>query len=100
MTPWWHYVVALPTALFLVNGIPHFVAGISGRRFPTAFVGGPPNLDTAQRNVLWGGLNFVIGGLLLWLLGDSLSNPILVIEMVAIALLAAWALAGLFSKEA
>ena len=97
MTEWWHYLVAVFAPLFLVNGIPHFVSGTMGRTFPTPFVGGPPNLDTPQRNVLWGGINWLVGGLLLWLLRDSLGNPILVAELLALGWAFAFFLARTFS---
>ena len=90
--------MAAPAALLLVNSIPHLVAGITGRRFPTGFVGGPPNLDTPERNVVWGGISFLLGSLLLWSIADSLSNPALLIEMVVIAWIGAWGLARLFSR--
>jgi hypothetical protein len=51
-------VVALPLcdppALLLVNGVPHFVQGLSGKRFPTPFSGGAGTEDAPARNVLWG----------------------------------------------
>ena len=97
MTPWWHYVVALFAPLFLINGIPHTVSGLTGRRFPTPFVGGPPNLDTPPRNILWGGGNLVLGGVLLWLVSPSLSNLVIVIEMVIVAWGTAYLLARLFA---
>ena len=81
MAPWWHYLAAAFAAVFLVNGIPHFVSGTMGRTFPTPFVGGPPRLDTPQRNVLWGGMNWLVSGILLWLLRGSLGQPIIVAEL-------------------
>ena len=98
MLPWWHYVVGLFTPLFLVNAIPHTIAGLQGRRFPTPFVGGPPNLDSPQRNILWGFMNFVVGSVLLWLLRNSLGDLPLLIEMLAIAWFAAWGLSRVFSR--
>ena len=86
MTPWWHYLIALFCALFLVNCVPHLVSGVMGRKFPTPFTGGPPRLDTASRNVLWGGINLIIGGVLLWLVRDSLGNPLIIAELVVVRL--------------
>ena len=97
MLPWWHYLVGLFAPLFLVNMIPHTIAGLQGRRFPTPFVGGPPNLDTPQRNVLWGGINWLIGGALLWLLRDSLSSLVIVAELVILGWAFAFFLARTFS---
>ena len=82
MTEWWFYLAGLFAALFLVNGIPHFVNGLSGRRFPTPFSGGPGTEDEPWRNVLWGAFNLIAGGGLLWLVRDGLTNIVLLIEMI------------------
>ena len=59
-------VVLFLSGLFLANGIPHFINGISGRNFhnPTLhrFV---PNIPSPLFNVIWGLLNFVLVILLL-----------------------------------
>jgi hypothetical protein len=82
--PWWYYLVAIFAALLLVNGVPHFTNGVSGRKFPTAFSGGPGTEDTPLNNVVWGGSNLVVGGALLWLIRDGLGDIVLVAEMVVI----------------
>jgi hypothetical protein len=52
---------------FLANGVPHFVNGISGRRFPTPFAKPPGKGEsTSGVNILWAFLNFFIAYLLLW----------------------------------
>lgn len=93
---WWYYLVAIPAAAFLVNGIPHFTQGIAGKRFPSPFVGGPPRLDSARNNVLWGGGNLALGGLLLWLISPGLGDWLLVAELVVLAIAFAALLATLF----
>ena len=52
---------------FLVNGVPHFVQGLSGHRFQTPFAN-PPGVgeSSALVNVLWGWFNLAAGALLLW----------------------------------
>jgi hypothetical protein len=51
--------------LFLSNGIPHFVKGVCGDRFPTPFAKPPgKGLSSATVNVAWGIFNFAVG---LWL---------------------------------
>jgi hypothetical protein len=64
---WYHYVTCFFAGVFLTNGIPHFVHGISGDKFPTPF-GKPPGkgLSPPFINVLWGLFNLVIGSFLLW----------------------------------
>lgn len=79
---WWHYLVAVPAALFLVNGIPHFTQGLAGKPFPSPFVGGPPRLDSPRNNVIWGAGNLIVGGLLLWLIRDGLGEFWLVLELL------------------
>jgi hypothetical protein len=47
---------------FLVNAIPHFVQGVSGRSFPTPFASPPgKGLSSPMANVLWGTANAVVG---------------------------------------
>ncbi|MEJ0012663.1 MAG: hypothetical protein WDM94_08545 [Bauldia sp.] len=86
MTQWWFYLVAIFAASFTVNGVPHFVSGVSGREFPTPFSGGAGTLDSPVRNVLWGGGNLIVGGLLLWLMRDGLSDPVLVVELLVVGI--------------
>jgi dolichol kinase len=97
MTAWWFYVVAIFAAALLVNGMPHFVNGISGRRFPTPFSGGAGTLDGAARNVLWGAGNLIVGGFLLWLIRDGLGNPVLIVEMLVVGVAAATLLGHAFA---
>jgi hypothetical protein len=58
--PWIAYIAHFIAAAFLTNGIPHFVNGVSGRRFRTPFA--MPSSPTA--NVVWGWANFLIAFLL------------------------------------
>lgn len=59
--PWIAYIAHFIAAAFLTNGIPHFVNGVSGRRFriPLARQPGSPTA-----NVVWGWANFLIAFLL------------------------------------
>ena len=56
---------------FLVNGIPHFVQGVSGNKFQSPFAS-PPGVgeSSAVVNVLWGSFNFAVGFLLLTQVGE------------------------------
>ena len=85
MVLWWQFLLAIPAAALLANGVPHFVQGGSGKSFPTPFSGGPGTLDSAARNVLWGAANLIAGGVLLWLIRAGLSDPVLVVELLAVA---------------
>ena len=67
---WYQFVAYFFGGAFLVNAIPHFVSGVSGRRFPTPFASPPGRgLSSAFVNVLWGALNLVIGYVLVFRVG-------------------------------
>ena len=68
---WLTYVAYFFGGAFLVNGVPHFTKGVSGRRFPTPFaipLGKGKSSPTV--NVLWGTFNLVIGCLLVGGVGE------------------------------
>ena len=68
---WYIYLAYFFGGAFLVNAIPHFVNGVSGRPFPSPFSSPPGQGEsTAVVNVLWGSLNFVIAYLLLSRVGQ------------------------------
>ncbi len=64
--PWYFFVLEFVGGLFLANGVPHFVQGISGNPFQSPF-GKPPGVGESSplSNVLWGFGNFIAGVLLL-----------------------------------
>jgi len=56
---------------FLMNAIPHVVAGSMGRAFQTPFARPPgQGLSSSTVNVLWGFLNLVVAWLLLAFVGS------------------------------
>lgn len=58
----WQRYLAFFAGVFLVNGLPHFLHGISGERFPTPFPKPEGKRTSAPLvNVLWGTVNFAIG---------------------------------------
>jgi hypothetical protein len=68
---WYAYVAYFFGGAFLVNAVPHFVNGVSGRRFPTPFASPPgKGLSSPTANVLWGTLNLAIGYLLVGRVGE------------------------------
>jgi hypothetical protein len=95
--PWQDYLMAFFAALFLVNGIPHFVHGVSGKQFPTPFSGGSGSLDGPVRNVFWAAFNFAVGGGLLWGAREALDDPSILGELAIAATLGAALLAYAFS---
>ncbi|MCW7539631.1 hypothetical protein OOT46_17445 [Aquabacterium sp. A7-Y] len=62
---WLDHVAHFFVAVFAVNGVPHFVHGLSGRRFPTPFAKPPAVGDSRPLvNVVWGMANFALAWLL------------------------------------
>ncbi|MEA1673092.1 hypothetical protein [Nitrospirillum sp. BR 11163] len=60
------YIALFFAGVFLCNGIPHLVAGLHGRPFPTPFAKPPAAGDSPPLvNFLWGFANLIVG-LLLW----------------------------------
>ena len=59
---WQLYVYSFLAGVIGANGVPHFVKGISGEKFQTPF----GKSSSALVNVVWGWLNFVVAGLLLY----------------------------------
>ncbi|MBZ5659816.1 MAG: hypothetical protein LAO08_05355 [Acidobacteriia bacterium] len=68
---WYHYIAYFFGGAFLVNSVPHFTNGVSGRPFPSPFATPPgQGLSPAWVNVLWGLFNLLIGYLLVCRVGD------------------------------
>ena len=68
---WYIYLAYFFAGAFLVNGIPHFVHGISGKRFQSPFAS-PPGVgkSSSLTNLIWGLFNFIIGFMLLFGVGN------------------------------
>ena len=82
---WYAYLAYLFAGVFLANGIPHFVNGISGKKFQTPFAS-PRGVGESSplANVIWGGINFVVSYLLIFGVGDFIFGLILSVLMVAL----------------
>jgi len=68
---WYAYLAYFLAGVFLANGVPHFVHGISGKRFQSPFAS-PPGVGESSPlvNVIWGLVNFGIGLELILGVGD------------------------------
>ncbi len=67
---WQHGVAYFFGGVFLANFCPHFLAGVSGRAFPTPFANPPfrgPSSPTV--NIVWGLLNLAVAYVLLVVVG-------------------------------
>jgi hypothetical protein len=83
-------------AVFLVNGIPHFVHGVSGQSFQSPFAS-PPGVGESSSivNVLWGSFNFIVGTILLFCVGSfhvapNLDTLVTAIGALSTALALSW----------
>src|SRR5580658_8920923 len=76
--PWYIYLLQFVSGLFLANGVPHFVQGISGHWFQSPFAS-PPGVGESSPtvNVLWGFLNLAVGLALLFAFAPKGSDVIL-----------------------
>ena len=67
---WYSYLAYFAAGALLANGVPHFVNGISGKRFQSPFVWPPGVGESAPLvNVLWGLANFAGGFALIFGVG-------------------------------
>jgi len=87
---WYAYVAYLFAGVFLANGVPHFVEGITGRRFPSPFAS-PPGVGDSPPvvNVLWGLSNVAGGYALISGVGDfhfGLTRPALMVFLGALVM--------------
>jgi len=60
-TKWYHYLFAFIAGGLLINVLPHFINGVSGRPFPSPF-SDPPGigLSSPTQNITWAAINFLI----------------------------------------
>jgi len=68
---WYEYLAYFFAGVFLANGIPHFVQGISGKKFQSPFAS-PRGVGESSSlvNVIWGMVNFLAGYALIFGIGD------------------------------
>ncbi len=64
--PWYFYLIYFFGGALLANAIPHLIAGLAGRAFPTPFASPPfKGLSSPSVNVAWALVNLVGAYLLL-----------------------------------
>jgi hypothetical protein len=93
---WYVYIAHFFAGVFLANGVPHFVNGVSGRSFQSPFAS-PPGYGKSSPlvNTIWGLANFFISYLLLFGIGPfefrlSFDSLCLGLGAIAISLVLAW----------
>ena len=85
---WYVYVAYFFGGAFLGNFVPHFVNGISGRRFPTPFSKPPgKGLSSPLVNVLWGVLNLVCAYVLILWVWNFSARQVTHVGMVGMGIL-------------
>ena len=97
---WYAYLAYFFAGAFLANGVPHFVSGITGKRFQSPFAS-PPGVGESSPlvNVIWGLVNFFIGYALIFGVGEFCLGFTRDALMVGLgALVAAVFLAGYFGR--
>ena len=82
---WYAYVAYFFAGAFLANGVPHFVSGITGKRFQSPFAS-PPGVGESSPvvNVIWGLVNFFAGYALIFGVNDFCLGFTREVLMVAI----------------
>src|SRR4051812_8210625 len=97
---WYHALAYFVGGLFLVNAVPHFVAGICGSPFQSPFASPPgEGLSSSTVNVLWGAFNFAVAYVLLLRVGKlDIRQTKHLLPFVVGALLASVILARAFGR--
>ena len=98
--PWYAYLAYFFAGVFLANGVPHFVHGISGKRFQSPFASPPAVGESSSLvNVIWGLVNFLIGYVLIFVVGGFVCGFTLAALMVGLgAVITAVGLAWYFGR--
>ena len=85
---WYAYLAYFFAGVFLANGVPHFVHGISGKKFQSPFASPPAVGESSPLvNVIWGLVTFIIGYALIYGVGDftfGFSPAVLMVGLGAI----------------
>jgi hypothetical protein len=70
-TRWYHFIAYYFGGMFLINTVPHLVAGISGSPFQTPFASPPgQGLSSSMVNVLWAMFNLLLAYVLVCRMGN------------------------------
>jgi len=80
---WYHYIAVFFAGAFLANVVPHYIHGVSGDFFPSPFSNPPgKGLSSPLVNVIWAGVNLIIGFILLRVSKATIKNNLAMIVML------------------
>ncbi|MDY6908315.1 MAG: hypothetical protein SV910_08860 [Chloroflexota bacterium] len=86
---WYMFVSYFFAGVFLANGVPHFVHGISGKKFQSPFASPPAVGESSPLvNVLWGLFNLVLGIELILGVGDFVPHLRVAVLMAGLGAIA------------
>jgi hypothetical protein len=86
---WYDYVAYFFGGAFLANFVPHFVNGISGRKFQSPFADPPGRgLSSSTVNVVWGLFNLAVAYLLILQVGQFSQHNFGHVAAVGVGMLA------------
>jgi hypothetical protein len=87
---WYAYLAYFFAGFFLANGVPHFVQGVSGKKFPSPFASPPGRGESPPLvNALWGLANFSIGYTLIFEVDDfhfGMTRDVLMVGLGALVI--------------
>lgn len=99
-TRWYHYLFAFLAGIFLINMLPHYIMGITGREFPTPFAD-PPGVgfSSPTLNVLWATINFLISFFIFYFAKIGRRKKLVWIAIIAGCLAMSFYLADYFGTQ-
>lgn len=61
------FIAHFSFSVFFINGLPHYLHGLIGKRFPTPFANPPGKGESSPvTNILWAAINFSVAALIVY----------------------------------
>lgn len=96
---WYQYLFVFLAGGFIINGIPHFVKGLTGQQFPTPFAKPPGvGLSSPTLNIVWATSNFLLSALFFFLADITSDSLWLLLSGFTGCMCMAFYLASYFGK--
>jgi len=97
---WYQYLSGFWAGFFLVNTIPHYVAGLQGNKFTTAFASPPgKGLSSPIMNIVWALINLFAGLGLFFVAKIDTDNWLSLIIFFVGVILTSFYLSNRFGKQ-